>query len=229
MQSLTSNDHLVNFSLLGLVKQAGLKQAFVPGGDPGMGGGGGGAPPGGGGDPAAGGGAPPPGGDPAAGGGGGGDPMATLQPMIQQMVQQQMAQAGGGAGAGGQAGGAGAPLKPKIDVNVEIMQIKNMLAKICDHLKIHIPAQDMTATPEKLMAMSQGQSTASPDAGGGAPPGGGGAIGGIGAMDPMQGAGTPGGEKMGGYKGNGVSFDTASFAETANKAQAVMRLRNKQG
>lgn len=228
MQSLTSNDHLVNFPLLSMVKQAGLKQAFVPGGDPGMGGGG--APPGG--DPAAGG-APPGGGGappPDAGGGGGGDPMAALQPMIQQMVQQQMAQMGGGAGGGaGGAGGAAGGLKPKIDVNVEIMQMKNMMAKMCDHLGIQIPAQDMVATPDKLNAMAQGGQTASPAGTGAGGGGGGGAIGGVGGIDPMQGSGSPGGEKMGGYKGNGVSFDTSGFGENANKAQAVMKLRRKNG
>jgi len=104
------------------------------------------------------------------------DPLATLAPMVQQLVQQQlMSQAGGAAGAG--AAGAG-QLKPKIDVNVEIMQIKNMLAKISDALGIHIPAQEMVATPDKLTAMSQGADPAAaqqqPQPGG--DPTGGGAI-----------------------------------------------------
>jgi hypothetical protein len=133
------------------------KRGFVAAGDPAMGG----APPGG--DPAAAGGAPP-GGDPAAAGGappgaggGGGDPMATLMPMIQQMVQQTVAAQGGGMGgqqSGPQQGGPG--IKPKIDVNVEIMQIKKMLARIVDHLGIHIPAQEMVATPEDLNQIAQG-------------------------------------------------------------------------
>lgn len=231
MAALTGDDHLINFSLLGLTKQAAHqagfgKQAFVPGGDPSMGGGGGGAPPGG--DPAAGGGAPPPdpsaggGGAPPAGGGGGGP---DISQMIQQAVQQAMAGAGGAGGAGAGSGAGG--LKPKIDVNVEIMQIKNMLAKICDTLGVQMPAQDMVATPDKLNAMAQGQSTSTPAAGGGGgAAGGGGAIGAMPPMDPMQGSGAPGGgEKAGSYKGNGSAFDTSGFSDVTNKAQAVIRLR----
>jgi hypothetical protein len=123
------------------------------------------------------------------------------------------------------AGGAG--LKPKIDVNVEIMQIKNILAKICDALGVTIPVQDMVATPEKLTAMAQGQSAAS--AAGGAGAGAGGAIGGIPPMDPMQGAGQPGGEKTGQYHANGVAFDTNGLDYNANKAAAILRIRARAG
>lgn len=208
-------DHLVNPELLRMTRRLGGfgKLAFVPGGDPAMAGGGGGDPAAAGGDPAAaGGGDPPP-------PGGGGDPMASLQPMIQQAVQQAM-MAQGGAG-----GGAGGPLKPKIDVNVEMMQIKNMLAKICDQLGVQIPAQDMVATPDKLTAMAQGQSTATPGQGGG------GAIGGMPGMDPMQGAGVPGAgpEKVGTYRGNGTSFDTGGFGDVANKASAIAKIRRARG
>jgi hypothetical protein len=160
------------------------KLAFVAAGDPSMG-----APPPGG-DPAAGGapmdpsmagGAPPPGGDPAAAGGGG-DPMAAIMPMIQQAVQQAVAANGGGG-----AQGAGPGLKPKIDVNVEIMQIKKMLAKIVDAMGIHIPAQDMVATPEDLNQIAQGgagYAAATPDNAGQ----GGGGIGQISPIEPMKAA-----------------------------------------
>lgn len=178
----------INPELLKLAR-ANVKQAFVPAGDPSMGGdpaaaAAGGAPPM---DPAAAGGAPPM--DPAAAGGappmdpmaaGGGDPLAMLQPMIQQAVQQAMAASGGGAG-----GGAGGGLKPKIDVNVEIMQIKKLLAKLCDAMGVQIPAQDMVATPEDLNQMAEGGPGAAamtPDNGGG------GALGQIQPMEPMKAA-----------------------------------------
>lgn len=158
-----------------------LKNAFVPAGDP-SGGGAGGPPPGAGGPPGAAGappgmdpsaGGPPPGGAP--GGGAGGPDMGALQQMIQSTVQQALAAQGGGAGAGGApgAGGAAGGLKPKIDVNVELMQIKNMMAKMMDAQGLHMPAQDMVATPDKLNAMAQGMPTTDPAAGGAGPtPGG---------------------------------------------------------
>lgn len=214
-------DHVVNPALLDMTrtKIATLggfrKLAFIPGGDPGLGGGG---------DPAAGG-APPPG-DPGMGGPppgdpsmGGAPPPPPSDPRIDQLVQMitQMQQQ---SAAGGQAGGAGGGggLKPKIDVNVELMQIKNLLAKICDHLGIQVPVQDMVATPDKLNAMAAGGSTASPS-------GTGGAIGGMPGMDPMPGAGQPGPMKAGSYKANGVPFTTTGLADTANRAAAITRLR----
>jgi hypothetical protein len=193
--------------------------------------GGGGMPPGGGAppgmDPAAMGGMPPPGGDPmaAAGGapppgqgGGGGDP--GLSAKLDQMMT--MMQAGGGAGGSG----AGA-LKPKIDVNVELMQIKNMLAKSLDAQGVHIPAQDMVATPEKLMAMSQGQSTLSGAGAGGAGGAGGGSS--IPPIEPMQGA-SPGMAAAGGGGGGmppGGGGEKASFAKLAqvgNRAAALIKI-----
>lgn len=122
-------------------------------------------------DPSQGGaGGPPPspgGTDPSAGGGGAGGP--DLQTMINNAVAQALQAQGGPAGAGGAggAGGAAGGLKPKIDVNVEIMQIKNMLAKIIDGLGIPVQAQDFTATQDKLnqMAANPG-SDASGQAGG---------------------------------------------------------------
>jgi len=93
-------------------------------------------------DPAMGGGAPPP---PPM------DPMAAIMPMVQQAVQQAMS-----ANGGGQPQGAGPGLKPKIDINVEIVQIKKMLAKIIDALGIHVPVSDMVVTPEDLNQIAQG-------------------------------------------------------------------------
>jgi hypothetical protein len=164
------------------------KSAFVAAGDPSMGGdpaaAAGGAPPA---DPSMAGGAPPmdpamaggaPPADPSMAGGAppaGGDPMAAIMPMIQQAVQQAMAMQGGG-GSGPQTGGPG--IKPKIDVNVEIMQMKKMLAKIVDAMGIHIPAADMVATPEDLNQIAQGgagYAAATPDDGGG-----------LGAIKPIQ-------------------------------------------
>jgi hypothetical protein len=83
--------------------------------------------------------------------------------------------------------------------------------------------------------MAQGQldqrPPGDPAVGGGAARrgGGGGAIGGMPPMDPMQGAGVPGGEKAGSYKGNGVSFDTSGIADMFNKASAIARLRRSRG
>ena len=183
------------------------KQAFVAAGDPSMG-----APaPGGdpsmaGGDPAAMGGAPPmdpsmAGGDPAAMGGAPPmDPMAMIAPMIQQAVQQAVAANGGGGGPQG----AGPGIKPKIDVNVEIMQIKKMLAKIVDALGIHIPAADMVATPEDLNQIAEGGAgfaAATPDTGGGG-------LGQISPIQPMKAAEWE----------TGVAFDAPDSFESASRA-----------
>jgi hypothetical protein len=205
-------------SMIGDIMQ---KRAFVPSGDPSMGGappGGappmdpammGGAPPM---DPAMMGGAPPggmpPGMDPAMMGGmppGGAPPMdpammggmppppppaPAIDPaMIQQMVDDAVKKSNGNGNGNGASMGGG--LKPKIDVNVELMQIKHMLAKLADALNVKIPAQDLVATPEKLMAMASGGDSGS---GGG---GGAGAIPPIGGISGITPAGTPGGEKSG--------------------------------
>lgn len=209
------------------------KQAFVAAGDPSMGGAppggdpaaaaGGGAPPM---DPAAAGGAPPM--DPAAAGGaappagGGGDPMAALMPMIQMAVQQAMAASGGGGQSGPQAGGPG--IKPKIDVNVEIMQIKKMLAKIVDAMGIHIPAADMVATPEDLNQIAQGGAgfaAATPDNQSG---------GGLGQIQPIQPMKAAESWETGvaySYPGD-LSAVQANTRSTANLAAALV-LRNRLG
>lgn len=204
----------MNYSLIKVARDVLNKVAFVPSGDPSMGG----APPGGAPpmDPSMMGGAPPM--DPSMMGGGappmdpsmmggappmdpsmmGGAPPAPPAPpapspmdpgMIQQIVADEVRKAMGAGGAGAASGGGG--LKPKIDVNVELMQIKHMLAKLADALNVKIPAQDLVATPEKLMAMANGGgSNGGGDSGGGAIS----AIKGITGITP---AGTPGGEKSG--------------------------------
>lgn len=151
-----------------------LKNAFVAAGDPMMTGDPGAAA---GGDPAA-----AAGGDPAAAAGGDPAAAAAAAPppgpdpaMIQQMVQQAVQQAMMSQGGGGAAGGAGGGLKPKIDVNVELMQIKKLLARIADSLGVQIPAAEMVATPDDLnqMAMQQQQGQqggAAGGAGGAIPP-----------------------------------------------------------
>lgn len=211
------NPELVGLALNNVQKHAREeeKAAFVAAGDPAMMGGDpaamGGAPPM---DPAMGG-APPM--DPAMAGGGGAppmDPMAQLQPMIDQAVQAAMAGQGGGGAGGGQ-------IKPKIDVNVEIMQIKKILAKISDALGIQIPAADMVATPEDLTAMAEGGSAgaAAMDGGGGAS-----AISPISAIDPM-GAAAP--EKAAWENGQAVDVGVDIVAEhqsTADKAAALWQM-----
>ena len=132
------------------------KQAFIDQGAMA----GGGAPPGG--DPSAAGGA-----DPSAGGGA--PPSPGIDPaMIQQMVQQAVQQSVGSQMGGGMAAAGGAAIKPKIDVNVTMLQILKILARIADALGVQIPASEMVATSGDLTSMAQQQQTA--DAGGGAPP-----------------------------------------------------------
>jgi len=157
------------------VKQA-EKRAFVPT-DAAASGGAGGAPM----DPAMAGGSPAPV-DPAMAGGGmprdpvmmgggvgmpmdpamsgGGDPMEAFR----AIVKEELAASGAGGGAAGAAAGG---IKPKIDVNVEIMQMKKLLARIADALGVHIPAAEMVATPQDLAQKAQ---PAAAPAGAGAPP-----------------------------------------------------------
>jgi len=236
----------VNFELLRMARQSiGKKHlskyAFVAAGDPAMGAppmdpsmGGGGAPPmdpymGGGGappmDPSMGGGGAPPmdpymggGGappmDPYMGGGGApppADPMAAIMPMIQQAVQQAMS-----ANGGGQAQATPSGLRPKIDINVEIVQIKKMLAKIIDSLGIHVPVSDMVVTPEDLNQIAQGgpgYAAATPDQ-----PAGGGGLGQIQPVSPMKAA-----EAW----ESGAAFSLPSDyypAQTAHKSKSVAEL-----
>jgi hypothetical protein len=46
-------------------------------------------------------------------------------------------------------------------------------------------------------------------------------------MDPMQGAGQPGADKMGSYRPNGSAFDTTGLGENFNKAAAIVALRKR--
>ena len=220
------NDELMKMAT-GLIMPPTQKSAFVPPGamDPAAAGGGGGMPPGGG----AGGmppGAPPmPPADPSMMGGPppppppGGDPMAAggLPPELMAMVQAEVQKAMGGGAGGGAMGGAGGAMgggmKPKIDVNVEMMQIKNMMAKLMDTLNVQMPVQDMVATPEKLEAMAGGGDTAMAGAEGGAEGGAGGAIGQLDPMAGMDPAGQPGPPKM--------ALASAGMGQLTNQAQAL--------
>lgn len=215
----------INPELLGLAKQnlakaaSTDKAAFVQAGDPAMdpmaAAGGppmdpmaGGMPPM---DPMAGG--PPM--DPMAGGMPPMDPMAAIQPMIDQAVQAALGAAGGG---------GGGQIKPKIDVNIEIMQIKKILAKISDALGIQIPAADMVATPEDLTAMAQGNS-----AGAGALEGGGGAstISPPSPIDPMGAAAPKQAAWENGRADAAIPNPTSSedFQATANIASAWLSMQ----
>jgi hypothetical protein len=116
--------------------------------------------------------------------------------MIQQAVQQAMMSAGGGGGMGGE-GGA---IKPKIDVNVALMQILKIQARIADALGIQIPASEMVATSGDLTQMATQQQN--PMAGGGAPPQQGGGLGQIQPPQPIKAASDP--------WENGVAFSGGS-------------------
>ena len=210
----TINPELLGLAKANLAKAASdEKVAFVQAGDPAM-------------DPMAAGGAPPMGGppmggppmDPMAGGAPPMDPMAAIQPMIDQAVQAAVAGAGGAGAGDGQ-------IKPKIDVNIEIMQIKKILAKISDALGIQIPAADMVATPEDLTAMAQGGS-----AGAGALEGGGGGnaisppspIEPMGAAAPMKQAAWENGRADAAIPSHTTVED---FQATANVASAWLSMR----
>jgi hypothetical protein len=135
--------------------------------------------------------------------------------MIQQAVQQAMAAQGGGAG--GAAGGG--VMKPKIDINIEIMKMQKMLARIADALGIQIPAAEMVGTGEDLNQMAAAQQA---PAGGGA---GGGALGAIQPVSPMKAAGVPAweyGEVFGG-------LDAAQQSQQSTALKAMAALRQRQG
>ena len=103
----------------------------------------------------------------------------TASALIQQALSTFQAQGGGGAG------GAGANGKPKVDVPSELHQMhmclhqmRTLLAKICDHLNIPVPAQEMVTMPNPEQGYQAGggpggQPGAAP-AGMAPPPGGGG-------------------------------------------------------
>ncbi len=215
------------------IAQHSLKQAAVDaaslmggGGDPAAGG----MPPGG--DPAAGGmppggmppGGMPPGGDPMAGGapppegGGGGMGPDEVIAIVQSVLQQQ-----GGGAAGGAAGGGMEPIKPKIDVNVEIMQMKNLLAKLVDKAGIPVPAQEMTATSDDLTAMAMEQDGMGGGAGGAPqsaimPPDA------MGAASPAMAQAGGGGGKIAEMIDGGEAYDASGLVNMTNKAAALAEL-----
>ena len=186
----------INPELLKMARQN-VKKAFVAAGDPAMGADpamAGGAPPM---DPAMAGGAPPM--DPAAGGmpmdpammaggmpdpamaaGGamGGDPMAALQPMIDQSVQAALASQGGGAPAGGGGGGAKAP---KVDVGIELKDIKQQLAKLMDVMGITMTPSEVYGEEEQAPQDPMAAPAPAPEAAGGA-------LGAINPIAPMKAA-----------------------------------------
>lgn len=235
------NDHLCNPEMVKEARRrmaAFTKLAFVPGGDPSMTGGG--APPGG--DPSGGGGAPPPGGDPSGGGappmdpsgGGGGAPpmdpsMMGMPPpppaggggdpaMTAKMDQILQAVQGGSAQSGSNMAGQ---IKPKIDVNVAIMQMSKMIARIADALGVKIPASEMIATPNDLTQMATKQQTGgqqdSAMAPGGVPP--------MGGMPDMGGAPPGGGGKA--ASDAGMAYSHKGLEETMNKAAMIASLRRR--
>lgn len=215
-----SDKHLINPQLLAMAYEATatgspVKQAFIGAGDPTMSGEQ---------QPVAGAGG---GADPSGGAGGGVDTAAIAAQVMQQLQAQGVGGQAGGMG-GGMGGGMVEPIKPKIDVNVELMQIKKMLAKICDALGVHIPAQDMTVNSQDLTQMAMQQS----GQGGGAQQ--------QSAIQPIQpiGAAAPGmggGGAAGGAGGAGgkIAQDTGYYYEApaemmgnvSDRARALMSVR----
>lgn len=113
--------------------------------------------------------------DPAMMGGGGAPPTGVSAEEVRAIVQEAM-----GSGGGGEAGGV-SPIKPKIDVNIELLRMNKMLARIADALGVQIPAHEMIATQDDLTSYGM-------QSGGASAPGGGGGGSAIGAIPPMQGA-----------------------------------------
>ena len=144
-----------------------------------------------------------------------------IQQMVQQAVQQAMAQQGGGAGGGG--GGAGG-IKPKIDINVEIMKMNKMLAKMMDAMGIQMPVADMVATEQDLGQLAAGgdpgTAAAAPE---GAAPGGAGGLAPMEAMQPMAAAKTATDQ----YVPSGEAQTSPLNRQTSvmNRANAILRMR----
>jgi hypothetical protein len=130
-------------------------------------------------------------------------------------LEQRVSMGGGGMSGDG-------AIKPKIDVNVALMQIGKMIARIADALKVHIPAHEMLATPQDLTAMAQGQTQPAPMAG---PPAG--AIPPIGGMDGMQPSGAPGGggEKAGSLNGTRHADGSAFSLERLSAGASLLNDR----
>ena len=113
----------------------------------------------------------------AAGGAMGGDPMAALQPMIDQSVQAALASQGG-APAGGGGGGAKAP---KVDVGVELKDIKQQLAKLMDVMGITMTPSEVYGEEEQAPQDPMAAPAPAPEAAGGA-------LGAINPIAPMKAA-----------------------------------------
>lgn len=210
------------------------KRAFVPAGDPSAmgGGGGGGAPPM---DPAmmggGGGGAPPM--DPAmmdpsmigAMGGGGAPPAPPPSggmddATINKIVEAVAAKMGGGMGGAGGGAAGGAAIKPKIDVNVELLKLSKNIARIMDHLQIPVSAADQVVTSDDLMNMANQSQGQPPSAAGGIQP--------MPAMAPMGGGAPPapaggGGEKKGFDYGHPVSPVSVTDLQKSREAISAGR------
>lgn len=236
------SNHLINPELLAMswetlassMGSLANKEAFVAAGDPSMAGGPqGGAPPGGGpGGPPPGGPPPGPGGPPGAppDSGGGSDPSAVAQAVVAGL--QPMLQ-GMGAGGGGGMGGT-EQIKPKIDVNVTLLQLLKMVARIADALNVNIPASEMVATQADLTGFAQQQQSGAP----GTPP-----PSAIPPISPIQPAapgmgGMPGGAGAGGggppapkmandrqWHNNGSPYD--GFVSMGSRASAVAQIRSR--
>lgn len=151
------------------------------------------------------------------------DPMAQIQPMIDQAVQAAMAAQGGGAGGGG---GTGPAIKPKIDVNVELMQIKKLLARLADAMGVQIPAAEMVATPDDLTQMAEGGTGAPAAADGGAGGGGGGALG---SIEPIKAAGEEWEHGVAFTPPEEYSFQNSHEQASSNASLATSMLMRKQG
>jgi hypothetical protein len=84
---------------------------------------------------------------------------------IRAIIKEELA-ASGLTGAGGATETPAGKIKPKIDVNVELLQIKKMLARLADAMGVNIPAAEMVATEDDLTEMANAGA-----AGGGMTPG----------------------------------------------------------
>ncbi len=226
MSQVTHADHIINHELLRMARSGLFKQAFVPGAgmDPSQGG----APPPG--DPSQGG-APPPPGDPSQGGAppGGAPPGGPdiLQTVLQKLTTLEQGMAAGGAG--GAAGGGA--LKPKVDVNVVLLQILKILARIADAQGIQIPASEMVPGQGDLGQLAQATQSGQPLPGSDPTLQQGGAGGGAGAippMPPMDPSGVPGQQKAGSYREQGHAFDPGAadnLEHMGKRASAILLAR----
>ena len=112
------------------------------------------------------------------------------------------------------------PIEPKIDVNVTLLQILKILARIADTLGVKIPASEMVATQGDLTQFGMQQATNTGD------PAGASAIPPIQPIQPAMPSAGGGDVKAGSHRfNNGTPFDTAGLDMNGNKAAALMRVR----